>query len=107
MARLMRLPRPAVEGPTEPTLTLDDERGATGPERSIEVPDQRDPGPRTRRRLIGLLRRPSKREHDVADVPALLEEHAELASSALRDRLHRIRTGILGAIDNDAPAGSK
>ena len=41
-------------------------------------------------------RRPSKREHDVADVLALLEEHPETASPALRDRLHRIRTSILG-----------
>ena len=53
-------------------------------------------------------RRPSKREHDVADVLALLEEHPEMASSALRDRLQRIRTGILGdAIDSEVPAGSK
>ena len=53
-------------------------------------------------------RRPSKREHDVADVLALLESHPELASSALRDRLHRIRTGILGGeSDSDAPVGSK
>ena len=45
-----------------------------------------------------------------AQVPrtALLEEHPEMASSALRDRLHRIRTGILGgASDSDAPVGSK
>ena len=53
-------------------------------------------------------RRPSKRVHDIADVLALLEEHPEIDSPALRDRLHRIRTGILGfAIDSDAPAGSK
>ena len=41
-------------------------------------------------------RRPSKRAHDVADVLALLEEHPEMASPALRDRLLRIRAGILG-----------
>ena len=53
-------------------------------------------------------RRPSKREHDVADVLALIEEHPEADSPALRNRLHRIRTVILGgAIDGEAPAGSK
>ena len=51
-------------------------------------------------------RRPSKRAHDIADVLALLEEHPESDSPVLRDRLHRIRTGIFGAIDNDAPARS-
>ncbi len=40
-------------------------------------------------------RRPSKREHDVADVLALLEEHPEVNSSELLERLHRVRTGLL------------
>ena len=40
-------------------------------------------------------RRPSKREHDVGDVLALLEEHAELASPELLERLRRVRTGLL------------
>ena len=40
-------------------------------------------------------RRPSKREHDVADVLALLEEHPDADSPALRERLQRVRTRLL------------
>ena len=40
-------------------------------------------------------RRPSKREHDVADVLALLEEHPDTDSPALRERLQRVRTRLL------------
>ena len=40
-------------------------------------------------------RRPSKRVRDVADVLALLEEHPETDSPALRTRLHRVRTILL------------
>ncbi len=39
--------------------------------------------------------RPSKREHDVGDVLALLEEHPEVQSPALLARLKRIRTRLL------------
>ena len=53
-------------------------------------------------------RRPSKKEHDVADVLALLEEHPELGSPALRDRLRRIRTALLDdAFDGGAPHRQK
>ena len=40
-------------------------------------------------------RRPSKREHDVADILALLEEHPDADSPALRERLQRVRTRLL------------
>ena len=40
-------------------------------------------------------RRSSKREHDVADVLALLEEHPDADSPALRERLQRVRTKLL------------
>ena len=39
--------------------------------------------------------RPSKREHDVADVLALLEEHPDADSPAVRERLQRVRTRLL------------
>lgn len=42
-------------------------------------------------------RRASKREHDVADVLALLEEHPELESPALLARLQAVRTRLLAA----------
>ena len=51
-------------------------------------------------------RRPSKREHDVGDVLALLEEHVEIASPALLERLRRVRTGLLTAgLDLSGPRG--
>ena len=40
-------------------------------------------------------RRPSKREHDVADVLALLEEHPDAASPAVRERLRLVRTRLV------------
>lgn len=40
-------------------------------------------------------RRPSKREHDVADVLALLEEHAELRSAELVERVQEVRRRLL------------
>jgi hypothetical protein len=40
-------------------------------------------------------RRPSKREHDVADVLALLEEHPEVESPELITRLQSVRSGLL------------
>jgi hypothetical protein len=40
-------------------------------------------------------RRPSKREHDIADVLALLEEHPELRSAPLMARIHAVRTRLL------------
>lgn len=40
-------------------------------------------------------RRPSKREHDVADVLALLEEHPNLKSVGLMARIHAVRTRLL------------
>ena len=42
-------------------------------------------------------RRPSKREHDVADVLALLEQHPGLKSPELVTRLHGVRLRILAA----------
>jgi predicted nucleotidyltransferase len=42
-------------------------------------------------------RRPSKREHDVADVLALIEEHPEVKSAALVARVQRVRTQLLTA----------
>jgi len=42
-------------------------------------------------------RRPSKREHDVADVLALLEEHPELESPELMTRVQSVRTHLLSA----------
>ncbi len=39
-------------------------------------------------------RRPSTREHDVADVPALLEEHPELASAEMVARVKDVRRGL-------------
>ena len=42
-------------------------------------------------------RRPSKREHDVADVLALLEEHPELRSPELMTRVQGVRTRLLSA----------
>ena len=49
-------------------------------------------------------RRPSKREHDVADVLALLEEHPDAGSPALRERLQRVRTRLL---TNDGSKGEE
>jgi hypothetical protein len=40
-------------------------------------------------------RRPSKREHDVADVLALIEEHPEVESPELMTRLHDVRFRLL------------
>jgi hypothetical protein len=42
-------------------------------------------------------RRPSKREHDIGDVLALLEEHPELKSRQLLERLQQVRTRLLSA----------
>jgi hypothetical protein len=42
-------------------------------------------------------RRPSKREHDVADVLALLEEHPELQTPDLMTRVHSVRMRLLTA----------
>jgi hypothetical protein len=42
-------------------------------------------------------RRPSKREHDVADVLALLEEHPEIKSPELMTRVQSVRTRLLSA----------
>jgi hypothetical protein len=42
-------------------------------------------------------RRPSKREHDVADVLALLEEHPEIRSAELVARIQDVRTRLLSA----------
>jgi len=48
-------------------------------------------------------RRPSKREHDVGDVLALLEEHAELKTPELLERLSRVRQGLMTAgVDGDS-----
>ena len=44
-----------------------------------------------------LKRRPSKREHDIADVLALLEEHPELKSPELIARVQGVRTRLLSA----------
>ena len=44
--------------------------------------------------------RPSKREHDVADVLALLESHPEVGSAALLDRLRKVRAALLAAPDS-------
>jgi hypothetical protein len=40
-------------------------------------------------------RRASKREHDVADVLALLEEHADAASPELIERVRQVRASLL------------
>ncbi len=40
-------------------------------------------------------RRPSKREHDVADILALLEEHPELRSGTVVARLQEVRRQLL------------
>lgn len=40
-------------------------------------------------------RRPSKREHDIADVLALLEEHPDVRTPEVDSQLHRIRTQLL------------
>jgi hypothetical protein len=50
-------------------------------------------------------RRPSKREHDVADVLALLENHPEVGSATLLDRLQKIRAGLL-TLPDSFPASS-
>ena len=45
-------------------------------------------------------RRPSKREHDIGDILALMEEHPELQSPALLARLQGVRTRLLTAGPN-------
>jgi predicted nucleotidyltransferase len=40
-------------------------------------------------------RRPSKREHDIGDVLALLEEHPDLRSADLVTRIQRVRARLL------------
>jgi hypothetical protein len=61
MARQMRSPRRAIGESPEATLVLDDEGGATSlGRRSIDVPEQRDAGSPTRRRLIAFLERQTK-----------------------------------------------
>ena len=53
-------------------------------------------------------RRPSKREHDVGDVLALLEEHPEVETPELLARLQRVRTQLLTAVaDLDGSKGQK
>lgn len=42
-------------------------------------------------------RRPSKRQHDIADVVALLEEHPELRTPETLSRLREVRLGLLDA----------
>ena len=48
-------------------------------------------------------RRPSKREHDVADVLALLEEHPGLKSPELMTRVQTVRTNLLRAGLDEVP----
>ena len=49
-------------------------------------------------------RRPSKREHDIADVLALLEEHPDLQSPELMMRVQGVRTRLLTvSLDVNAP----
>jgi hypothetical protein len=49
-------------------------------------------------------RRPSKREHDIADVLSLLEEHPELRSPELMMRVQSLRTRLLDvSLDAYAP----
>lgn len=52
-------------------------------------------------------RRPSKREHDVADVLALLEEHPDLRSATLIARVQEVRRQLLstGLHDSASSAG--
>ena len=51
-------------------------------------------------------RRPSKREHDVADVLALLEEHPELRSADLVARVQDVRKRLMSAgLDPTASSG--
>ena len=50
----------------------------------------------------GPKRRPSKREHDVADVLALLEEHPELRSATLIARVQDVRRQLLSADLHDS-----
>lgn len=45
-------------------------------------------------------RRPSKREHDIGDVLALLESHPELRTSDLLERLRDVRSRLLAAGPN-------
>jgi hypothetical protein len=52
-------------------------------------------------------RRASKREHDVADVLALLEDHPEVESQELRLRLHRVRSRLLGSPEIDDPSARR
>jgi hypothetical protein len=54
-------------------------------------------------------RRPSKREHDVADVLALLEEHPDLRSAELVARIqdvrrHLLSTGLDSSVSGDGDA---
>ena len=50
-------------------------------------------------------RRPSKREHDVADVLALLEEHPEVRSETLIARVRDVRSQLLSASLDDGASG--
>ena len=53
-------------------------------------------------------RRPSKREHDVADVLSLLEDHPEEKSPALMAQLRSVRTQLLTAgLEPDSPDRKK
>ena len=51
-------------------------------------------------------RRPSKREHDVADVLALLEEHPAVRSETLTARVQGIRRQLLSAGVDDSASSS-
>ena len=51
--------------------------------------------------------RPSKREHDVADVLALLEEHPEIKSPELVARVQGVRTRLLTAGFDGSVAGGE
>jgi hypothetical protein len=53
-------------------------------------------------------RRPSKREHDIADILALLEEHPQLKTPELMRRVQSVRTRLLTAgLDVKAPDPEK
>ncbi len=51
-------------------------------------------------------RRASKREHDIADVLALIEEHPEFNTPELMTRLQSVRAGLLSA-GTDPPTSEK
>lgn len=52
-------------------------------------------------------RRPSKREHDLADVLALLEEHPELASAEMAARVQDVRRRLMSSLTarGESPGG--